>query len=269
MRKYIVWFVLAGVLLIIPSCFLCRACKAPSDDNQAQSSSNQNASNQSSASRPAINQPPKAIIQSASPSQIHKGEEVSFKGSGTDADGKVVGYGWRSSIDGNLSSEASFDTSKLSAGNHVIYFKVIDNSGASSDEATTKVVVDATMEKAIIKGAAIRWQSPDLIVFNWKVSNLAPGVEYYVYPHVGFVENSGPFGLSPESEAQELQTRYIMVVPRYFPAADGQGSKQWGTNTPPVTQPHNPKGELALLAYDPATHTAWVVAIEPINTPNW
>lgn len=72
MRRYIWWIVLAGALLIIPGCFLCRACRAPSDTNPAQSSSNQPASSQ-----PASNQPPrgqttisKAAIRWQSPNMI-------------------------------------------------------------------------------------------------------------------------------------------------------------------------------------------------------
>ncbi|MFC1905517.1 hypothetical protein ACFLXL_01770 [Chloroflexota bacterium] len=52
-----------------------------------------------------------------------------FVGLGTDADGRVVAYQWRSSIGGDLSTEPQFDA-ELDAGNHIIYFKVQDNNGA-------------------------------------------------------------------------------------------------------------------------------------------
>ena len=254
MRKYVVFAVLIALMLIMPGCFLCRASRAPSDDNPAQTVSNQ---------------APEANIESVSHSEARKGEKVSFKGSGTDPDGTVVGYSWRSSMDGILSNSASFDTTKLSVGKHIIYFQVIDNKGARSQEASTKVVIGAAFPSAAISKAAIDWESPDRVVFTWKVSNLAPGVEYWVYPHVGFSENNGPFGSSPEEEARKLQDMYDWYSSRYFRAAESKGIKKW-IGSLPITQPHNPKGELALLAYDPATKTAWVVDIsEPIDTSNW
>lgn len=67
------------------------------------------------------NQSPTAYIDTISPMDTSLEEPVSFDGHGTDTDGTVVGYQWRSSIDGNLSATASFKTSSLSVGNHMIY----------------------------------------------------------------------------------------------------------------------------------------------------
>ena len=80
------------------------------------------------------NQPPKAYIDSISPTEASEGELISFDGHGTAIDGSVVAYHWRSSIDGALSSKASFDASGLSEGEHVIYFRVQDNNDAWSEE---------------------------------------------------------------------------------------------------------------------------------------
>ena len=71
---------------------------------------------------PLANQPPRAYIDDISPSSADEGDRVSFLGHGTDADGQVVAYRWRSTIDGELSGRASFDTDDLSVGDHVIYF---------------------------------------------------------------------------------------------------------------------------------------------------
>ena len=62
-------------------------------------------------------------------------------GNGSDSDGQVVGYNWRSSRDGELSTQARFNTRNLSVGQHTIYFKVQDNDGDWSEEITRKVTV--------------------------------------------------------------------------------------------------------------------------------
>ncbi|HIC91618.1 MAG TPA: PKD domain-containing protein, partial [Syntrophaceae bacterium] len=67
-----------------------------------------------------------------------QGEDtVSFTGHGTDTDGFVNAYNWRSSLDGQLSTASSFSkpASELSAGTHTIYFRVQDDDGAWSTEA--------------------------------------------------------------------------------------------------------------------------------------
>ena len=88
------------------------------------------------------NQLPTAYIDSISPNPATQGQSVSFSGHGTDPDGSVVGYNWRSSIDGQLSTSSSFSTSSLSVGTHTIYFKVQDNSGAWSTEATATLTIN-------------------------------------------------------------------------------------------------------------------------------
>jgi len=87
------------------------------------------------------NQPPTAWIDSISPPEVSAGETVTFDGHGTDADGDVVAYRWRSSLDGDLSAKASFETSSLSEGVHIIYLKVQDNNGDWSDEVRARVIV--------------------------------------------------------------------------------------------------------------------------------
>ncbi len=77
----------------------------------------------------APNQPPTAYIDSVSPTNIAPGETVTFTGHGIDPDGTVGAYSWRSSLDGDLSTAASFTTSSLSPGTHTIWFKVQDNDG--------------------------------------------------------------------------------------------------------------------------------------------
>ncbi|HIE17969.1 MAG TPA: hypothetical protein EYP71_07225 [Dehalococcoidia bacterium] len=90
---------------------------------------------------PAPNEPPAAYIDSVSAARISPGEMVTFAGHGIDNDGSIAAYSWRSSIDGELSTSASFSTSSLSQGSHTIWFKVQDNSGAWSKEVSCHVVV--------------------------------------------------------------------------------------------------------------------------------
>jgi len=94
---------------------------------------------------PAANQPPTAYIDSIVPSEATQGEEITFTGHGTDADGNVVAWRWTSSIDGEIGTSASFTISTLSPGNHTISFKVQDNSGAWSAEVTAQVTIEAEM----------------------------------------------------------------------------------------------------------------------------
>lgn len=88
------------------------------------------------------NEPPIAFIDSVSAARISPGEVVAFTGHGVDPDGgAIAAYNWRSSIDGQLSTAASFKTSSLSEGTHTIWFKVQDSGGAWSKEVSCTVVV--------------------------------------------------------------------------------------------------------------------------------
>nr|MDO8082658.1 C39 family peptidase [Candidatus Freyarchaeota archaeon] len=91
------------------------------------------------------NQPPTAIIDYITPNPAVQGKDtVTFAGRGTDSDGSVVAYSWRSSIDGQLSTSASFTkpASGLSVGTHTIYFKVQDDDGAWSTEVTAYLTIN-------------------------------------------------------------------------------------------------------------------------------
>jgi len=92
---------------------------------------------------PPANEPPTAYIDSVSPTeaQVSPGETVAFTGHGIDPDGSVAAYSWRSSIDGQISTSASFETSALSEGTHTIWFRVQDTSGDWSKEVPCHVTV--------------------------------------------------------------------------------------------------------------------------------
>jgi hypothetical protein len=96
-----------------------------------------------SSAAPEANEPPTAKIVTISPTEAAPGETVSFRGSGTDDDGEVVAYVWRSDVEGELSRESTFETDSLSAGAHAIELKVQDNNGAWSQPARQTIIVRA------------------------------------------------------------------------------------------------------------------------------
>jgi parallel beta-helix repeat protein len=98
--------------------------------------------------QPGGNQLPTVLSLSISPTSATFGERVSFSGEGLDTDGTIDAYYWRSNLDGKLSEEQSFSTTTLSVGVHTIYFKVLDNNGAWSTEATEMVTISSVANKA-------------------------------------------------------------------------------------------------------------------------
>jgi PKD repeat protein len=77
-----------------------------------------------------------AIIVRISPNPAAYNQTVQFIGRGTDPDGTIIGYHWRSSLSGNLSTNQSFNLTNMQKGNHTIYFKVKDNSNVWSSEVS-------------------------------------------------------------------------------------------------------------------------------------
>jgi len=99
------------------------------------------------------NQPPTAYIDLISPDEAAPGESISFTGHGTDTDGTIVAYRWSSNVDGQLSIAASFDTSELSEGDHIISFKVQDNNdtwSAAVEQIVTVVAPEVAPEELAI-----------------------------------------------------------------------------------------------------------------------
>jgi len=81
---------------------------------------------------------PVASIDSVKPAPSVAGQRITFVGSGSDADGDLIKeYNWRSSKDGQLSTNRIFNTNMLSPSDstaHTIYFKVKDTDGIWSNE---------------------------------------------------------------------------------------------------------------------------------------
>jgi len=87
------------------------------------------------------NEAPEAFIDLIDPNPAGEGDLVSFVGHGTDSDGTIGAYEWRSSIDGPMESGASITDSTLSAGTHTIFFRVQDDDLEWSPEVTETLVV--------------------------------------------------------------------------------------------------------------------------------
>ena len=96
------------------------------------------------------NTPPVAVIRDFYPYEPIVNQTIFFEGDGFDADGWVVEYQWSSSIDGPISTQASFNTSKLSPGDHIITFTVMDNEGEWSDPETTSIYVNIPPDVTLI-----------------------------------------------------------------------------------------------------------------------
>lgn len=78
-----------------------------------------------------------------------EGEDVSFIGEGSDADGRVAAFSWRTDTGGQMSAEQSFATNILPVGTHQVFFKVNDDAGDWSDEATITIEVKAVNAKPV------------------------------------------------------------------------------------------------------------------------
>jgi hypothetical protein len=144
------------------------------------------------------NQPPTASIDSISPVNATLGEMVTFNGSGYDSDGIITAYNWWSSLDGDLSTSASFQTQSLSQGTHTIWFKVQDDKGDWSQEVSANViVVPEGIGQPVVESF---YANPEQIVpggfavLNWDVS----GAETVnIGPDIGSVALSGAKTVSP------------------------------------------------------------------------
>ena len=121
------------------------------------------------------NQSPRAYIDDITPSQVNEGEVVRFTGHGTDADGRVVTYRWRSDKDGQLGVTAEFETSSLSVGTHAIYLMVQDNSDAWSAEARSAVTVLPAVAAPVainsFTASPLSISAGDSVTLSWNVSN--------------------------------------------------------------------------------------------------
>jgi len=156
------------------------------------------------------NEPPTAYIDSISATEVYIGDVVAFVGHGADIDGEIVTYNWRSSLDGQLSDMASFSTSSLSEGEHVIYFEVQDNDGAWSAAvigASVAVVDRSKIPPPVIEYFRIepsRIGLGDTAVLSWHVTD---ATTVYIDQGIGNVAFAGNIEVSPA-----LSTQYTLTA---------------------------------------------------------
>ncbi len=179
------------------------------------------------------NQPPAAYVDSISPTEASLGETVSFIGHGTDPDGIVVAYRWRSSIDGDLSTFASFDTSSLSAGVHTIYLKVQDDSGDWSEEVQSDITISGEAVAAPVinsfganPGSVTSGESS---VLSWDISG---ATAVTIDQGIGNVPLTGTRAVSPVTT-----TTYVLTATNEADSVTARARVTVSAATPPVGLP--------------------------------
>ena len=154
--------------------------------------------------RPTVNTKlaPLAYIDSVSSPQAYTGETIKFSGHAISSNGQIVGYNWRSSVNGNISQLASFETDTLTAGQHTIWFKAQDSYGNWSDEVGTNVtiLIPGGPEKMSIR--VFTATPPEIMDGNW--STLTWDVTGYgtvrIDPDIGDVSMSGSRSVQPRKD---------------------------------------------------------------------
>ncbi len=76
---------------------------------------------------------------------LNAGTIISFQGSAVSeasGDAEVIGYQWKSNLDGILSEEASFSTSSLTLGTHEITFRAVNDIGFWSSNVTANILIN-------------------------------------------------------------------------------------------------------------------------------
>jgi len=178
---------------------------------------------------PASNQPPEAYIDSVSPEVVAEGETISFAGQGSDEDGEIVGYEWRSDLDGLLSNSASFQTSTLSEGEHIVTFMVQDNNDEWSSRAQVSVIVLPATGTSSMPLIAFQSSPPTIsagstTTLTWNVSG---ATSVTIQPDIGTVDASGTAEVTPTAT-----TTYTLT-------AIGGSSTVTATTTVTVEQAQN------------------------------
>lgn len=123
---------------------------------------------------------PRAFISEAPAEMVIRGSSANFSGYAEDA-ANIISYLWASSLDGNLSSEAQFTTSALSAGEHIIVFNASYADGNRSEPASAQVLVNARPVSQVMDVSPTNSFFGHTVWFNGSASDddgLVSGVEW-------------------------------------------------------------------------------------------
>jgi hypothetical protein len=101
------------------------------------------------------NQAPVAHIDSITPTTQYVGHPVSLTGHGSDIDGTIIAYKWRSNINGVFGALNTITTDSLSVGIHTIFFSVQDDDGIWSPEVQATLTIFVDTIPPIIEGFSI------------------------------------------------------------------------------------------------------------------
>lgn len=151
--------------------------------------------------RPAVNTKlaPLAYIDSVSSPQVNAGEVIKFSGHAISSNGQVVAYLWRSNVNGDLSKQASFETDKLTAGQHTIWFRAQDNYGNWSEEVGTNVTIlipggPEKMSIRVFTATPPGVKEGESTNLSWDVSGFG---SVRIEPEIGDVSMSGSRTIQP------------------------------------------------------------------------
>ena len=181
---------------------------------------------------PSLNKQPTAVIYTIEPNPGHEYENIFFEGYGEDSDGTIIGYKWELNEGNTLSSEASFSSSTVPSGSHLVTFYVEDNDHAWSEPVSTTLVINENQAplSPVIAGKV---QGKAGETFEYKVITSDPeGHDVYYFVEWGdtTVEDwDGPYASNEEASFIHSwqQTGSYTIRAK---AKDQHGSEsEWGT----------------------------------------
>ncbi len=160
---------------------------------------------------------PTACIDNITPNPALAGMPVSFGGHGTDCDGTITGYNWRSSIDGQLSTSASFSKATLSEGTHTIFFSVQDDDGEWSPEVSYNLSVNFSADQLRTLITAVGEWEKHYIGYNIYAASHGAGRTYkknFQYAHnvVNAKQRAG-FDAAKHMSVEEFKSLFTGVAP--------------------------------------------------------
>jgi len=112
-----------------------------------------------------VHEKPIANIEEITPNPAIENQNIEFHGNGSD-DQVIIGYQWRSSNIGNISTEKDFSKTDLPRGTHIIFLKVKDNFNVWSNETQTILIVHQKPIAFIDSIAPLQSTEGEIITFS-------------------------------------------------------------------------------------------------------